>query len=114
MKEHFKNSKFPCEADEYMPVIFTPPRDGKLLSEPNPIVGRGINSSLLLSSSSAVASEEEEDDDNDILENGYNIINTSNDEAPRNGGSDENYDVASNHDSSTFSTSVCMLASSAN
>ncbi|XP_055810415.1 protein terminal ear1 homolog isoform X2 [Solanum dulcamara] len=28
LKEHFKNSKFPCEADEYMPVIFTPPRDG--------------------------------------------------------------------------------------
>lgn len=74
LKEHFKNSKFPCEADEYMPVIFTPPRDGKLLTEPNPIVGRGINSPSLVSSSSAVATEEEEEEDR--VENGY----TSNDD----------------------------------
>ncbi|XP_006341812.1 protein terminal ear1 homolog [Solanum tuberosum] len=111
LKEHFKNSKFPCEAEEYMPVIFAPPRDGKLLTEPNPIVGRN-------SSSSAVASEEEEED---ILGSGYNIIinTSSNDDddeetaAGRNDGSNNssngggNYDV-SNHDS------VCMLASSGN
>lgn len=57
-----------------MPVIFTPPRDGKLLTEPNPIVGRGINSPSLVSSSSAVATEEEEEEDR--VENGY----TSNDD----------------------------------
>ncbi|KAJ8548336.1 hypothetical protein K7X08_030805 [Anisodus acutangulus] len=61
LKEHFKNSKFPCEAEEYMPVIFAPPRDGKLLTEPNPIVGlRGINSPLLLSAVSSSKEEEEE------------------------------------------------------
>ncbi|KAK3166274.1 hypothetical protein QOZ80_1AG0043710 [Eleusine coracana subsp. coracana] len=40
LKEHFKNSKFPCESDEYLPVSFSPPRDGKQLTEPVPIVGR--------------------------------------------------------------------------
>ncbi|KAK7280941.1 hypothetical protein RIF29_08523 [Crotalaria pallida] len=40
LKEHFKNSKFPCEMDHYMPVVFSPPRDGKKeLTEPLPIVG---------------------------------------------------------------------------
>ena len=28
LKEHFKNSKFPCDSDEYLPVVFSPPRDG--------------------------------------------------------------------------------------
>ncbi|CAN4123936.1 unnamed protein product [Withania somnifera] len=136
LKEHFKNSKFPCEAEEYMPVIFAPPRDGKLLTEPNPIVGRGINTPLLRCSSSGVSSskgEEEDDDDSsdsmeqlvevDILENGC-IINTSNDDEEQvaknvtdrhNGGTGgENYDVGINHDSILSTSSVCMLASSAN
>ncbi|XP_074309977.1 protein terminal ear1 homolog [Silene latifolia] len=38
LKEHFKNSKFACENDEYMPVVFTPPRDGRHLPAPLPIV----------------------------------------------------------------------------
>ncbi|XP_071695642.1 protein terminal ear1 [Rutidosis leptorrhynchoides] len=42
LKEHFKNSRFPSEAEEYMPVTFTPPRDGRRLSEPTPIVGRNV------------------------------------------------------------------------
>ncbi|XP_062110510.1 protein terminal ear1 homolog [Humulus lupulus] len=40
LKEHFKNSKFPCEMDHYLPVVFSPPRDGKLLTEPLPIAGQ--------------------------------------------------------------------------
>ncbi|KAL6547464.1 hypothetical protein OROMI_023185 [Orobanche minor] len=40
LKEHFKNSKFPNEAEEYMPVVFSPPRDGCILSEPLPIKSR--------------------------------------------------------------------------
>ena len=39
LKEHFKNSKFPCEMDHYLPVVFSPPRDGRLQTEPLPIVG---------------------------------------------------------------------------
>ncbi|KAL6562701.1 hypothetical protein OROGR_003708 [Orobanche gracilis] len=39
LREHFKNSKFPNEAEEYMPVVFSPPRDGRILSEPLPIKG---------------------------------------------------------------------------
>ncbi|XP_058781576.1 protein terminal ear1-like [Vicia villosa] len=39
LKEHFKNSKFPCEMEHYLPVVFSPPRDGKQLTEPFPVVG---------------------------------------------------------------------------
>ncbi|XP_004239491.2 protein terminal ear1 homolog isoform X1 [Solanum lycopersicum] len=93
LKDHFKNSKFPCEAEEYMPVIFSPPRDGKYLTEPNPIVGGGI-----INSSSSNSNDENEE--------------TA--AAGRNGGSSssnsngENYNVG-NDDSSTF-TCVRMLA----
>ncbi|KAI3497652.1 hypothetical protein L1887_33106 [Cichorium endivia] len=54
LQEHFKNSKFPREAEEYMPVVFTPPRDGRTLTEPMPIVGRSSN---VTSSSSSMSSE---------------------------------------------------------
>uniref|UniRef100_A0A6N2N2Z7 RRM domain-containing protein n=1 Tax=Salix viminalis TaxID=40686 RepID=A0A6N2N2Z7_SALVM len=39
LKEHFKNSKFPCEMDHYLPVVFSPPRDGRQQTEPLPITG---------------------------------------------------------------------------
>ena len=39
LKEHFKNSKFPCEMDHYFPVVFSPPQDGRLQTEPFSIVG---------------------------------------------------------------------------
>jgi hypothetical protein len=43
LKEHFKNSKFACDNDEYMPVVFSPPRDGKQnLTEPVAIGGRDL------------------------------------------------------------------------
>ncbi|WOK94520.1 hypothetical protein Cni_G03224 [Canna indica] len=38
LKEHFRNSKFACDNDEYMPVVFSPPRDGRELTEPVPVV----------------------------------------------------------------------------
>uniref|UniRef100_A0A5B7C6H2 RRM domain-containing protein n=1 Tax=Davidia involucrata TaxID=16924 RepID=A0A5B7C6H2_DAVIN len=60
LKEHFKNSKFPCEAEEYMPVVFSPPRDGRHLTEPIPIVGRA-NPPLLPS-----PQEDSEADDDDV------------------------------------------------
>ncbi|KAF3337380.1 terminal ear1 [Carex littledalei] len=44
LKEHFKNSKFACDNDEYMPVVFSPPRDGKQsLTEPVAIGGRELS-----------------------------------------------------------------------
>ncbi|CAI9093066.1 OLC1v1028473C1 [Oldenlandia corymbosa var. corymbosa] len=45
LKEHFKNSKFPYDIDEYMPVIFSPPRDGRLMTEPVTISGRSDTAS---------------------------------------------------------------------
>ncbi|XP_073306504.1 protein terminal ear1 homolog [Primulina huaijiensis] len=38
LREHFKNSKFPQDAEDYMPVVFMPPRDGQRLTEPVPII----------------------------------------------------------------------------
>ncbi|RZC61557.1 hypothetical protein C5167_023312 [Papaver somniferum] len=34
LTEHFNNSKFACDKDDYLPVIFSPPRDGKQLTDP--------------------------------------------------------------------------------
>ncbi|PQQ05197.1 protein terminal ear1 [Prunus yedoensis var. nudiflora] len=60
LKEHFKNSKFPCEMEHYLPVVFSPPRDGRQLTHPLPIVGaqtlnNNININISSSSSSPVS-----------------------------------------------------------
>lgn len=58
LKEHFKNSKFPCDMEHYLPVVFSPPRDGKQLTEPLPIVGVGaqINNKTHSSTTSSSSS----------------------------------------------------------
>ncbi|GAB2280551.1 hypothetical protein Dimus_015177 [Dionaea muscipula] len=67
LKEHFKNSKFACETDEYLPVVFSPPRDGRRnLSPPLPIVAHSTTTTTTrrqvtsppAGSSSAVDQEE--------------------------------------------------------
>ncbi|GFZ21196.1 terminal EAR1-like 1 [Actinidia rufa] len=63
LKEHFKNSKFPCEVEEYLPVVFSPPRDGRHLTDPNPIVGRTTTTSNSALSPSAVSSNNSETND---------------------------------------------------
>ncbi|KAJ1405354.1 Terminal EAR1-like, RNA recognition motif 3 [Sesbania bispinosa] len=78
LKEHFKNSKFPYEMEQYLPVVFSPPRDGKQLTEPLPIgnnksismtipIGLGASDDLLSSSSNRQnGSVEEGDDDHHV------------------------------------------------
>ncbi|XP_038886378.1 protein terminal ear1 homolog [Benincasa hispida] len=40
LKEHFRNSKFPSEMEQYeLPVVFSPPRDGIQLTEPFTVAG---------------------------------------------------------------------------
>ncbi|KAM2534992.1 hypothetical protein EV2_021912 [Malus domestica] len=56
LKEHFKNSKFPCEMEHYLPVVFSPPRDGKQLTEPLPIVGVGAQNNNKTHSSTTTSS----------------------------------------------------------
>lgn len=34
LEEHFKNSRFACDTDDYLPLIFRPPRNGKNSSLP--------------------------------------------------------------------------------
>ncbi|KAK1408703.1 hypothetical protein QVD17_40701 [Tagetes erecta] len=73
LKEHFKNSRFPAAAEEYMPVVFEPPRDGQSPTKTIPIVGRSItpseNDEVCLTESegcnSNVTIVEEEDVDTD-------------------------------------------------
>ncbi|KAJ0491087.1 putative RNA recognition motif domain, mei2-like RNA recognition, RNA-binding domain superfamily [Helianthus annuus] len=72
LKEHFKNSKFPCEVEEYLPVVFTPPRDGRTLTEPMPVVGRSSSSVTSLSEVEVevevgVGCEDLTDGDNNLL-----------------------------------------------
>lgn len=59
LKEHFKNSKFACETDEYLPVLFEPARDGKQLSAPMPIGGH-TNASAVTSTTSSSSNGSEE------------------------------------------------------
>ncbi|GMJ09693.1 hypothetical protein HRI_004638500 [Hibiscus trionum] len=65
LKEHFRNSKFPCETDHYLPVVFAPPRNGKQLTEPVPIVGEKQQPQLINSSTSPKPDEEQNDDDDE-------------------------------------------------
>ncbi|ERN13685.1 protein terminal ear1 [Amborella trichopoda] len=64
LKEHFRNSKFACDIDEYLPVVFSPPRDGKSLTPPLPICGHKIRrpSPPPPPSTAASSSSEEEND----------------------------------------------------
>ncbi|KFK41189.1 hypothetical protein AALP_AA2G097200 [Arabis alpina] len=42
IKEHFKKTRLPgVETEKYMPVLFSPPRDGLLMTEPIPIADLG-------------------------------------------------------------------------
>ncbi|KAL1336537.1 hypothetical protein HN51_030894 [Arachis hypogaea] len=75
LKEHFKNSKFPCEMEHYLPVVFSPPRDGKSLTEPLPIVGNNKNNHhhhhsiiipmAMMNVQNGVQNSDEDDDDFD-------------------------------------------------
>ena len=70
LKEHFKNSKFPCEMDHYLPVVFSPPREGKQLTEPFPIVGNNKHpiSTGLHGSKASDDDDDDEMDGQDTLE----------------------------------------------
>ncbi|RVX04284.1 Protein terminal ear1-like [Vitis vinifera] len=59
LKEHFKNSKFLCDTKTYLPVVFSPPRDGRQLTEPQPIVG---NNKLIIG---IITNDTKASDDND-------------------------------------------------
>ncbi|KAL2332718.1 hypothetical protein Fmac_013931 [Flemingia macrophylla] len=62
LKEHFKNSKFPCEMEHYLPVVFSPPRDGRELTEPLPIVGNKQNHAILITPVPSVVAASDDDE----------------------------------------------------
>ncbi|XP_015957356.1 protein terminal ear1-like isoform X2 [Arachis duranensis] len=51
LKEHFKKSKLGYEMENCLPVMFSPPRDGRQLTEPLAIVAHAHHQSLIVSSS---------------------------------------------------------------
>ncbi|KAE8716158.1 Terminal EAR1-like 1, putative isoform 2 [Hibiscus syriacus] len=61
LKEHFRYSKFPCDMDHYLPVVFSPPRDGKLLTEPVPVVGEKQQPRLINDGPSPAPDDEQSD-----------------------------------------------------
>ena len=83
LKEHFKNSKFPCEMDHYLPVVFSPPREGKQLTEPFPIVGHNKHPISTGLHSSKASVDDDEMDGQDRLE----------DEEEDGGGGSDDFDV---------------------
>ncbi|XP_076927923.1 protein terminal ear1-like [Bidens hawaiensis] len=77
LKEHFKNSKFPDSPEEYMPVVFTPPRDGRTLTEPVPVVSVTSIATITSPSEAKVGC-------NDLtctISSDHNINNNSNDDS---------------------------------
>lgn len=70
LKEHFKNSKFPCEMEHYLPVVFSPPRDGKQLTEPIPVAGN----MLQIGAAPSVADEMEEGQDHRVGSGGCDVM----------------------------------------
>ncbi|KAL7134980.1 hypothetical protein ABFS83_11G062000 [Erythranthe nasuta] len=80
LREHFKNSKFPAgEAEEYMPVTFSPPRDGVAVPDPVPIVGgRSVTGGGSPSPSSAAASAESSSSEQPLVAEGLNGHSTDN------------------------------------
>ncbi|KAE9454683.1 hypothetical protein C3L33_13425, partial [Rhododendron williamsianum] len=91
LKEHFENSKFPGEADEYLPVVFSPPRDGRQSTDPTPIFARSsistVQSPSAVSSSNSNSSSLEPNDDND---NDNDDLQAVEEEAEVNGGNANN------------------------
>ncbi|XP_047963223.1 protein terminal ear1-like [Salvia hispanica] len=73
LREHFKNSKFPSEAEEYMPVLFSPPRDGRVLTDPIPITGCTLESPAPSSAASSKGNLSEPHSDEGL--NGHHIGN---------------------------------------
>ena len=82
LKEHFKNSKFPCEMDHYLPVVFSPPREGKQLTEPFPIVGHNKHPI----STGLHGSKASDDDDDDDEMDGQDTLEEEEEEEEEDGG----------------------------
>ncbi|XP_027099341.1 protein terminal ear1 homolog [Coffea arabica] len=120
LKEHFKNSKFPCDVDEYMPVVFSPSRDGRRLTEPVPITGHSTASTppLLLSSSPAASSKEDyHSEDYDEIDGGDSQVNGVNGDVINDDdvdGNDEDQEMYSCGGKSSTSRNGCSSSSSSN
>eukprot|EP01018_Ginkgo_biloba_P034808 Gb_21853 [translate_table: standard] len=76
LEDHFRNSKFACDTDEYMPLVFSPPRNGHNLSTPI-VVGGHLSSQQQQSNGPRNMNIEQEEDagDSKVLGNVDNINN---------------------------------------
>ncbi|CAK9216999.1 unnamed protein product [Sphagnum troendelagicum] len=51
LEEHFRNSRFACDNDEYLPLCFSPPRNGTTPSPPTVAAGHSVGCAVGSSSS---------------------------------------------------------------
>jgi hypothetical protein len=58
LEEHFKNSRFACDTDEYLPLIFRPPRNGKNSSIPATVAA--VHQSSRVPGNSSSSSQDQE------------------------------------------------------
>ena len=76
LEEHFKNSRFACDTDDYLPLIFRPPRNGKNSSIPATVAAVHQSSRVLTnnnnnnSSSSSNNNNSSQEDHSRVPRNG--------------------------------------------
>jgi len=81
LEEHFRNSRFACDNDEYLPLCFSPPRTGSTQSQPTVAAGHLVGRAMGSSSTNSSHSFLEEQGSAQMTRNGDTI---------REGGHDEN------------------------
>ncbi|KAJ9708733.1 hypothetical protein PVL29_000647 [Vitis rotundifolia] len=75
LKEHFKNSKFLCDTKTYLPVVFSPPRDGRQLTEPQPIVGDNKLIIGIITNDTKASDDNDDGDEGEMMMDGPHRLN---------------------------------------
>ncbi|XP_015894490.3 protein terminal ear1 [Ziziphus jujuba] len=106
LKEHFKNSKFPCEMDHYLPVVFSPPRDGRQQTEPLPIVGHQNKHHLVI----PIGADDDQHHDGDGGEmDGHDSVEEDGDDDDEEEEDDDGHDVGDESEESSESEQGQLL-----
>lgn len=70
LEEHFKNSRFACDTDDYLPLIFRPPRNGKNSSIPATVAAVHQSSRVLTNNNNNNSNNSSQEDHSRVPRNG--------------------------------------------